>query len=135
MNYTFFDIETANRKNDSICSIAIIETDGAEILRTYSSLVNPETYFDSINSKIHGITSDMVQDAPTLKQLWNDIKPYFQNHIVCGHNILFDIRVMEKHLDAYTITLPAFQYICTMKQAASLDWAANCLTEPITVSF
>lgn len=121
MNYTFFDIETANRKNDSICSIAIIETDGAEILRTYSSLVNPETYFDSRNSKIHGITSDRVQDEPTLKQLWNDIEPYFQDHIVCGHNILFDIRVMEKHLDMYAITLPAFQYICTMKMAQSVS--------------
>ncbi len=120
MNYTFFDIETANRKNNAICSIAIIETDGQQILNTFSSFVNPETHFDSTNSKIHGITSDMVQNAPTLKQLWSEIKPYFCNHIVCGHNVIFDIRVLEKHLTTYEIELPTFQYLCTMKMAQSI---------------
>lgn len=120
MNYTFFDIETANRKNNSICSIAIIETDGKQILNTFSSFVNPETHFDSTNSKIHGITSDMVKYSPTLKQLWYKIEPYFCNHIICGHNVIFDIRVLEKHLSTYEITLPDFQYLCTMKMAKSV---------------
>ena len=121
MNYTFFDVETANRKNDAICSIALIETDGEKILNSFSTLINPECDFDERNIRIHGISPDMVSNNPTLKAIWPELEPYFNNHIVCGHNVIFDIRVLEKHLSYYHISIPKFQYICTMKLAKNIN--------------
>lgn len=120
MNYTFFDVETANLHNDSICSISILETDGSEIISTFSSLVNPEAGFDNANMEIHHITPLMVKDKPTLSELWPSISKYFVNHIVGGHNVSFDITVLRKHLAFYDIILPNFDYICTMAIARTI---------------
>jgi len=117
VNYTFIDVETANRKNDAICAIGIVETDGTKVIDTFYSLINPEESFDDINIEIHGITQQSVVNEPTIAKVWPRIKPYFVNHIICGHNVLFDIRAIEKHLIAHNIIVPKIQYICTMKIA------------------
>lgn len=121
MNYTFIDIETPNAKNDTICSISLIETDGEHILSTYSSLVNPEAAFYDKNMTIHHITPGMVKNKPTLFELWPSISHYFENHIIGGHNVTFDISAVKKHLAKYEIQLPDFDYICTMKMARSIS--------------
>jgi len=117
VNYTFIDVETANRKNDAICAIGIVETDGTKVIDTFYSLINPEEYFDDKNIEIHGITPQLVASKPTITEAWPQMKPYFEGHIICGHNVLFDIRVLEKHLASHNIVLPRVQYICTMKIA------------------
>ena len=117
MNYTFFDVETANSHCDSICSISILETDGKNVLSTFSSLVDPEACFDNTNMEIHHITPAMVKGKPTLDELWPNISKYFENHIIGGHNVSFDITALKKHLAFYDIILPDFDYVCTMKMA------------------
>ena len=48
MNYTVFDVETANARRDSICSIGIVRVEDNQIVYKDSILINPETEFNSI---------------------------------------------------------------------------------------
>ena len=55
MNYTVFDVETANERRDSICAIGIIRYENNQIVYEKEILINPETEFNYFNVKVHGI--------------------------------------------------------------------------------
>lgn len=56
MNYTVFDVETANSQRDSICAIGVIRYENNQVVCEKEILINPETEFNYFNTRIHGIT-------------------------------------------------------------------------------
>jgi len=62
-SFTFFDVETPNSRNNSICSIGIVHVKENEVIFSKEYLVNPEARFDNMNMEIHGITPRMVEHA------------------------------------------------------------------------
>jgi len=63
MNYTVFDVETANSQRDSICSIGIIRYEDNQIVYEKEIRMNPETEFNYFNIRIHGIRPADVAHA------------------------------------------------------------------------
>ena len=59
--YIAFDVETPNAKNYRISSIGAAVIENGKIVETYSSLVNPETYFSSFNIELTGINKQKVK--------------------------------------------------------------------------
>lgn len=116
----FIDVETPNRKNDSICSICVIRTgvDGRQ-KAVLSSLVNPDATFDAVNVGIHGITERDVKGAPTLSALWKQgLGELLAGARIVGHNVRFDLSVLDKALDAHGIDHGSVEYACTMSLAS-----------------
>ena len=68
--YTAVDVETPNRNNDSIRSIGIVRMEYGTPVYRREFLVNPHEHFDDYNIKIHGITPEMVRNAPTFAEIW-----------------------------------------------------------------
>ena len=100
----FIDLETTgvNLSSDRIVEIAIVKVlpDGERQVKR--KLINPEMAIPKPSSDIHGITDDMVKDAPTFKQSANEIKQYLENCDLGGYNSnRFDIpMLMEEFLRA-----------------------------------
>ena len=115
--YTVVDVETPNRRNNSICSIAILHVEDNEVTYSKEFLVNPEASFDDFNIGIHHITSRMVINAPVFSCIWEEIKQFFSNGLVIAHNATFDLNVIGKTLTTYDIPVPDFHYICTLAKA------------------
>lgn len=113
--YCVFDVETPNRSNDRISSIGVTVIQSGEIVDSKSYLVNPEVPFAAYNTQLTGIDSQLVKDAPTFPQVWEDIHPLFDGAILVAHSARFDLSVLRKTLAAYHI--PAFQvkYLCTLE--------------------
>lgn len=59
------DVETANADMESICQVGMVEFQDNKLVNQWGSLVDPEDYFDPFNVSIHGITPEMVENAPT----------------------------------------------------------------------
>lgn len=114
-DYISVDIENPNARGNSICSIGIIIVKDNKIIDKKYSLINPEDRFDMNNSKITGLTYADVKDAPTFREYWKDIKDLFENNIIVGHNITYDLTVISKALERYDINIPLFNYYCTLK--------------------
>lgn len=114
-NYVVLDLENPNARGNSICSIAIIEVKDNNIVNKQYTLINPEDRFDAINSKITGITGDMVLEYPTLKDYWLEIKDILEDNIIIGHNVRYDLNVLSKALNRYDIEIPQFKYCCTLE--------------------
>src|SRR5436190_2666658 len=91
------DLETTgiNLASDRIVEIAIIKilTDGTRHVKR--KLLNPEIPIPKASSDLHGITNEMVKDAPTFKQVANEIKQFLENCDLAGYNSnKFDIPVL-----------------------------------------
>jgi DNA polymerase-3 subunit epsilon len=82
----FFDLETTgiSLSADRIVEIAIIKImpDGSRIPKR--KLINPEMPIPKASSDIHGITDEMVKDAPTFKQAGNEIKQFLELNRRCS---------------------------------------------------
>ena len=69
MNFVAIDVETANPNMGSICQIGIARFAEGELVDEWVSLVDPEEYFDAVNTSIHGIDQSIVQGKPKLPEL------------------------------------------------------------------
>ena len=100
----FIDLETTgvSLSTDRIVEIAIIKVlpDGERQVKR--KLINPEMPIPKQTTDIHGITDQMVKDAPTFKQAGNEIKQFLENCDLGGYNSnRFDIpMLMEEFLRA-----------------------------------
>lgn len=100
----FFDLETTgvNLSTDRIVEIAIVKIlpDGTRQVKR--KLINPGMPIPKQTTDIHGITNEMVKDAPTFKQAGNELKQFIENCDMGGYNSnRFDIpMLMEEFLRA-----------------------------------
>jgi DNA polymerase III subunit epsilon len=85
MNYLSIDVETANADYSSICQIGIVEVQNGDITDKWSTLVNPEAYFDPFNISIHSITESDVENAPTFDSLYSELKNRITGQITVHH--------------------------------------------------
>jgi len=102
-NIVFFDVETPNRRNDRISSLGIIVIQNGKELFRNNFLINPECEFDDFNIELTGITPSTVKNAPTLPEVWRMISQFFFNSLVVGHNVSFDLAVLDKALSYYDL--------------------------------
>lgn len=95
--YVAFDVETPNHMNNRISSIGVTIIDEEGKLDTKEYLVNPECDFDDFNISLTGITPAMVKDAPIFPAVWEELEPFFTNHVLIAHNARFDLSVFTKN--------------------------------------
>lgn len=91
------DLETTglNPGTDKIVEIAIVKIMPDGTRQVKRKLVNPEMPISKQSSDIHGITNEMVKDAPTFRQVANEIKQFLENCDLGGYNSnKFDIPVL-----------------------------------------
>ncbi|MBR4659629.1 MAG: 3'-5' exonuclease [Clostridia bacterium] len=119
--YIAFDVETPNSRNDRMSAIGLAVIEDGRIKRTFSSLINPETYFNSFNVALTGITPEMAEAAPTFDMVWDVIGPAMESGILIAHNAPFDMSVLAKCLRAYCIDAPVtMDYACTVQMGRKL---------------
>jgi DNA polymerase III subunit epsilon len=99
---SFIDLETTgiNLTNDRIVEIAIVKIMPNGERLSKRKIINPEMLIPQESTDVHGITNEMVKDAPTFKQAANEIKQFIDNSDLGGYNSnRFDIPLlMEEFL-------------------------------------
>jgi DNA polymerase-3 subunit epsilon len=87
MNNSFLalDVETANADYSSICQIGIAEFVNGQITNKWSTLINPEAYFDPFNVFIHGISEEDVKNAPTFDKIYQELFERISDKITVHH--------------------------------------------------
>ena len=98
----FIDLETTGVtvSTDRIVEIAIVKIspDGTKVVKR--KLVNPLMPIPAGSTAVHGISDEMVKDAPSFKQIANEVKQFLENCDLGGYNSnKFDIPLlMEEFL-------------------------------------
>lgn len=115
MKYIVFDVETPNHLNNRMSAIGITVIEDDQITDSFFSYVNPETDFDYFNTRLTGIDQNVVADAPTFPELWEQIEPLMGSGILVAHNASFDLGVLKRCLRDYEVEWKASApYCCTV---------------------
>ena len=116
MDFVSIDFEITNRFRTSACSLGITTVKNNAISGSKSWLIHPVPFeFDPFFTWVHHISADMVVDAPTFDELWDEIFPLLQNQLVVAHNASFDISVLRRTAEHFNLLLPEFDILCTYR--------------------
>lgn len=92
------DTETTGpTPDDRICEVAWLHIDeDLNILEEFSSRIDPQRRISHAASGIHGITNDMVEDAPTIEEYFGQVLEAIPERVFfIGHRIDFDRRYLD----------------------------------------
>jgi len=98
MDTLYLDTETTGlspSRGDRIVELAVVDDDGQTVIDT---LVNPERAIPWDATRIHGITDEMVAQAPTMEELWPAIEAATTGYHVVIYNAAFDTRFFPGRL-------------------------------------
>jgi DNA polymerase III subunit epsilon len=93
------DLETTgiNLGSDRIVEVAIVKIMPDEKKLVKRKLINPEMPIPPSSTEIHGITDEMVKDAPSFRQVANELKQFLDNCDLAGYNSnRFDIPMLAE---------------------------------------
>lgn len=104
-----FDLETTgvNTATDRIVDISLVTRlpDGG--LVNWSTLVNPCCPIPVGASEVHGITDEMVKDAPTFAELAGELLQRFKGADLAGFNVVrFDLPLLQAEFARVGLELP-----------------------------
>lgn len=85
MQFVAIDVETANPDMGSICQIGLAKFVDGEIVEEWSTLVDPEDYFDDVNISIHGIEPQMVKGQSKLPQIADRLRSTLEKTVSVCH--------------------------------------------------
>jgi DNA polymerase-3 subunit epsilon len=122
----FFDLETTDVEvtEARIIQLAYIKLNMDGTREEKSRLINPTIPIPKESIKIHGITDEMVKDAPTFKQIWKGLYKIFENCDIAGYNSdIFDIPVLIEEFARIGILFPCWDanYVDVLKNERRIN--------------
>ncbi len=119
------DTETTGLSaRDEICEVSVIDAlTGQPLLDT---LIKPTVQMYGTVISIHGITNEMVADAPAYSEIHEQLMTIFKERKVIIYNKKFDISYISQSAEKYNLTVArkARSSFCAMKWYAEFygDW-------------
>jgi DNA polymerase III epsilon subunit-like protein len=115
-NFVILDTETTGTaEDDQILQIGIVSSTGDCI---YSGLVKPIGVqgFDAAAVAVHGISFDMVKNAPTLDEIIEEVSRKVSGRTVLAYNSAFDKRLIRQSCSRAKVPTPNWNWECVMLQ-------------------
>ena len=75
---------------------AALRLENGKIKDEFQTLINPMQHIRKSSIAIHGITSEMVQDAPTEDEAMPKIMEFIQDYPIVAHNAIFDYSFLNE---------------------------------------
>ena len=91
---------------EKMVEFAAVRLENGKIKDEFQTLINPQQHIRKSSIAIHGITQEMVEDAPTEEEVMPKIVEFIGDYPIVAHNAIFDysflneasIRVFGKEL-------------------------------------
>ena len=81
---------------EKMVEFAGIRLENGKVKDTFQTLINPEQHIRKSSIAIHGITPDMVEDAPTEKEAMPKILEFIGDYPIVAHNAIFDYTFLNE---------------------------------------
>ncbi|MCH2197833.1 MAG: GIY-YIG nuclease family protein [Flavobacteriales bacterium] len=121
MIFAVTDIETTGSyaSANSITEIAVVLTDGTEILDQFHTLLRPEHAIPPYIMELTGITNDMVVDAPRFEEIAEELYAWFEDAVFVAHNVGFDYAFIKKSFEEYGMRFNP-KRLCTVRMSRKI---------------
>jgi DNA polymerase-3 subunit epsilon len=135
------DVETANTDSGSICQIGIGRFEHGELTGTWKSYIDPGEHFNHHNVRVHGIDSDMVQNAPKFYEVYGFLRRTFEHNIVVHHapfdRVAFGKAYRKYNLEPFPVKWLDSSTVArrTWKQFSKTGYGLHNLAEFLDIKF
>lgn len=116
-DFVAVDFEIMTPEYTSACAIGLVKVHNGVISQKLYSLIKPIPDGRSErNTHIHGLTDEMVAEAPTFEELFPLIRSFINGYPIVCHNSSTDINVFRRCMGYYNLTgIDVDNYIDTLK--------------------
>jgi DNA polymerase-3 subunit epsilon len=117
----FIDLETTGTAAgaDRVTEVGIVRIDDGARVSEWSSLVNPECSIPPAIQALTGISNAMVAEAPTFRQIANDVAAQVGGAVFVAHNARFDYGFLKHEFARLGRSFTA-KVLCTVKLSRRL---------------
>lgn len=122
MEFAVVDIETtgSHAKGHGITEIAVVVTDGREVLERWSTLVDPGVSIPRHITALTGIDEDLLESAPTFDQIADQLLQRLEGRVFVAHNVGFDHTFIRDAFAGIGTRFNARNRLCTVRLARKL---------------
>ncbi len=100
IRFAVVDVETTGSgANDEMIQVGLAIVEGGQVTSTYSSFIKPNHSIPAFIQQLTGITNDLVQYAPDLLTVCEEIRPMLEDTVLIGHNIGFDLGFLQRSFE------------------------------------
>jgi DNA polymerase-3 subunit epsilon len=119
--FVFLDIETTGMRTyeDRITEVGALVYETGKLVKSFSTLINPDRYIPSWITDITGITNDMVKKSPRFEDIAEELMDLLGDNIFVAHNVSFDYRFIQAEFANLQKLYNAHQ-LCTVKLSRNL---------------
>ncbi|WP_428839290.1 PolC-type DNA polymerase III [Bacillus massilinigeriensis] len=98
--YVVFDVETTGLSAvyDTIIELAAVKIKDGEIIDRFESFANPHHKLSATTVNLTGITDDMVENAPEVKEVIERFHEWMEDAVLVAHNASFDMGFLNVEL-------------------------------------
>jgi DNA polymerase III epsilon subunit family exonuclease len=97
--FVVFDTETTGLSPlSSLVELGAVKMRGFKIVDTFHTLIRPWNHIPEDVSKVHGISQDMVKNAPQVDEVLGDFEDFLDGSVLVAHNAPFDLKIISVHL-------------------------------------
>lgn len=81
---------------EKMVEFAAVRLENGKIKDEYQTLINPQQHIRKSSIAIHGITPEMVEDAPTEEEVMPKILEFIGDYPIVAHNAIFDFSFINE---------------------------------------
>lgn len=123
LRYAVVDVEATGGgayRGDRITEVAVVEVRDGVATTVFDTLVNPERSIPPWVSRLTNISWDMVKDAPTFRDICDQLLGVLDGRVFVAHNAKFDWRFLNMEVERVTGRRLEGRTLCTVKLARKL---------------
>ncbi len=127
MILTAFDIETSGPYplESQIIEIGALKWSNGQVIDKFQTFIHSDKPLTAENIKIHGITDEMLKDAPKMNEQIEKFVHFIDGTILLAHHAPFDVGFMAPEIEKNKISFPKNTILCTSLLSRALIHTTN----------
>jgi len=81
---------------EKLVEFAAVRLENGKIKDEFQTLINPQQHIRKSSIAIHGITQEMVENAPTEEEVMPKILEFIGDYPIVAHNVIFDYSFLNE---------------------------------------
>jgi len=120
LKFACLDTETTGltpTQGGRVCEVAVSISQNGKLIEEFSTLINPQTPIPANVTAIHGITDEMVKNAPVFADIAPKLSTMLDGCVVVAHNADFDMLFLRSEFENCGLKLQPLAVLDTLKMA------------------
>ena len=119
--FVALDTETCGLYESRVVELAGVRFCGGVEESRFQTLVDPQEPIPAEVTAIHGITDEMVQGAPTIREALISFMEFSRGAVWLAHNSPFDVKILTAEFYRSNLAIPTWPVLCSCRLSRRLN--------------